>query len=658
MDVRSRWVSILAVVTVLGLGGCNDGGGGGGSSSTDDGGSGDGGGGPTGGSGAGSGSGSGSSSLDVEWLHPRPAGGDYAGMAQGGGTYVVAGSEGRYLRSTDGQAWNAATFAEPDELAGIAFLDGEFVAIGQNDTGASVIYTSDDGQDWTRTESYSTSFTDDPSGIARDGSQYLVAGYDGVSTHTDLADPDGWTLAVDADKWLRDVACKATTGECVAVGNLGSSHTIHYLDGNGTWSEVGPTPADPYKVGDLHAVTWTGSAWVAVGDNSTILSSTDGQNWTERENYDSSITTWGFNEAVTFRDVAVVGSSLFAVGHYTDGHPVEPAVVLKGGTDGSGWSVVANQADWGPAHGVYADASGTGWVVGLDGDLHSTDDGGSRWADATTLLTPNYLVHLALDDTGRLIASGATDTLQRAADGTLDWFAGAGLWQAELVWDGQRFVAFPGVGSKVGVSTDGGASWTESDTGSCYFSGDQEALYNGDDFVVSSGAGVCLGNPTDGWALHETGYSQSSGSEYLNGIAFDGTTYVVVGNSGHLATSPDGANWTVQTTPASSELYDVAWTGSQFVAVGSDDLVMTSPAGSAWTEVSGLPTTSYRHIAADPGGGILLSAGGTSCYTGDTTLTACEEVDLRLDKSINDIAWHDGAFYAAGEDGVLLKLTP
>ena len=75
--------------------------------------------------------------------------------------------------------------------------------------------------------------------------------------------------------------------------------------------------------------------------------------------------------------------------------------------------------------------------------------------------------------------------------------------------------------------------------------------------------------------------------------------WVAAGASGRLATSPDGATWTQQTS--SFGTYDigaVAHDGTQWVAAGASGKLATSPDGATWTpQTSSFGTTTIRAVA-------------------------------------------------------------
>lgn len=79
--------------------------------------------------------------------------------------------------------------------------------------------------------------------------------------------------------------------------------------------------------------------------------------------------------------------------------------------------------------------------------------------------------------------------------------------------------------------------------------------------------------------------------QWLPGITDGNSTFVAVGVSGTIITSPDGKKWTIQESGTSASLYDVTYGNSTFVAVGRAEsdvgyasVILTSPDGVTWTE--------------------------------------------------------------------------
>jgi hypothetical protein len=91
------------------------------------------------------------------------------------------------------------------------------------------------------------------------------------------------------------------------------------------------------------------------------------------------------------------------------------------------------------------------------------------------------------------------------------------------------------------------------------------------------------------------------------GIAYNGTTFVVVGSTldftnGAIASSPDGVNWTLRASPGAGTYYAVMWDGARFITVGQNyaltgGIEATSPDGITWTNVPSIPAGGWYNIA-------------------------------------------------------------
>jgi hypothetical protein len=60
-------------------------------------------------------------------------------------------------------------------------------------------------------------------------------------------------------------------------------------------------------------------------------------------------------------------------------------------------------------------------------------------------------------------------------------------------------------------------------------------------------------------------------------VAYGNGLFVAVGSRGAILTSPDGVNWTAQTSPTSDDLSAVTYGNGTFVAVGYSGTIVTSP---------------------------------------------------------------------------------
>ena len=116
--------------------------------------------------------------------------------------------------------------------------------------------------------------------------------------------------------------------------------------------------------------------------------------------------------------------------------------------------------------------------------------------------------------------------------------------------------------------------------------------------------------------------AQTSGTTNgLLGITWSGTQFVAVGDFGNILTSPDGVTWTAKVFFGANVWFeDITWSGTQFVVVGWEKsfygpVILTSPDGVTWTAQNsgatnwfhGITWSGKQFVAVGDGGTILTS---------------------------------------------------
>lgn len=207
-----------------------------------------------------------------------------------------------------------------------------------------------------------------------------------------------------------------------------------------------------------------------------------------------------------------------------------------------------------------------------------SEDGGATWSTAASPITGSF-------DDSRAV-----------------------LWLAD-----QRLYV---VGGEIGAfaTSPDGTTWTKRGIGSQDVNGLAYDTASQTMVAVAENGHIytSVGDPTDlgSWS------STTVGSAAWQDVAWSGAVFVAVGNSGAVATSPDGITWTTRTWVAGTDVLAVCWSAtlSTFVAVGKGGRVTTSPGGVTWTsQTSGTTEDLY---AVDAGGGEVVCAGGTFATTG------------------------------------------
>ena len=143
-----------------------------------------------------------------------------------------------------------------------------------------------------------------------------------------------------------------------------------------------------------------------------------------------------------------------------------------------------------------------------------------------------------------------------------------------------------------------------------------------------------------------------SGVKVPNDIASNGKNlYVVVGDTGGLMTSPDGATWTSRTSSfGSTNINAVAYGNDGYwVAVGLSGLVAYSTDGISWTQISTGISGSVTSVAW--GNNLWIIGNGTGAMRTATTPTGTWTSRTSTLGNISDIHYYKAqSIWVAGND--------
>jgi hypothetical protein len=161
-----------------------------------------------------------------------------------------------------------------------------------------------------------------------------------------------------------------------------------------------------------------------------------------------------------------------------------------------------------------------------------------------------------------------------------------------------------------------------------------------------------IADPLDNWHLRNP---LPQGND-LRGVTYGSGTFVAVGDSGTILTSPDGVTWTIATSGTNSDLSGVTYDNGIFVALGKNKghpttggTILTSPDGLTWTvRVSGTIGLS----AVTYGNGTFVTVG-----TGGTILTSPDGLTWTVrvsgtSVSLFGVTYGNGTFVAVGESAL------
>ena len=250
-------------------------------------------------------------------------------VAVGGGQRVnLTSGTGVVARSSDGVNWSASPDIVHNNLQGVGYGNGTFVAVG---AACEIVISGDDGASW-----------------------------------TPKASAGAFSCPSDG---LNDVAYG--NGVFVAVG--GGGLIVRSSDGGGSWTQVAPYAGN--TTNDLKAVTYGGGKFVAVGDGGVVITSSNGQTWSEETSNTSADlagVTYGGGKFVAVGDGGVVltssdGSS-WSVGSLGANAPDATAVTFGYDWDGVGLFVVTTRS----SNVIYtSDDAGASWSTQNTGSLNN-----------------------------------------------------------------------------------------------------------------------------------------------------------------------------------------------------------------------------------------------------------------------------------------------
>jgi hypothetical protein len=326
----------------------------------------------------------------------------------------------------------------------------------------------------TWTSSDATKVTIDNGGVATGaavGSATIIASSENIAGSTTLTVTPWTSFNSNTTNSLNSVALSnsyASSGtQFVAVGYNG---TILTSPDGVTWTQQASGTGN-----DLHGVTWGGTQFVSVGYNSTILTSPDGVIWTKQGS-----NCWS---GCDLHGVAWGGMQFVAVG--------SKGTILTS-PDGVTWT---------------SQASGTG------NDLHGVTSFGA---------------HVVVGGNGTILTSSDGVTWTPQASGTGNDLHG-------VTWSGTQFVA---VGSSGTILTFNGEIWTWTSQTSGIIEDLYDVVWSWTEFVAVGTNGTILTSPNGvAWTSHNSGSYNTLRSVAKSGTLPEATQLVAVGDGGTIFTA-------------------------------------------------------------------------------------------------------------------------
>lgn len=284
----------------------------------------------------------------------------------------------------------------------------------------------------------------------------------------------------------------------------------------------------------------------------------------------------------------------------------------------------------------FVDAS-RGWIVGDNGTVIATTDGGSTWTPSKKFTNDTIVhVHFTNEMTGWLLCerdiyargANASSYLRKTNDGGATWdkieFEGAGRERVtKLLFHGDgRATAF-GEGGVFYRLQDDGVSWKKIQTAIHFLLLD--GAFGDDRVGAIVGAGGTIVFTDDSGFTWERATLLGDTDTKFNAVYFAGTRGSwAVGTGGRIFHSTGGARlWRQQESATASNLNDVYFsTPSNGWAVGDNGTILrTKTGGASWYEVNSKTTHKLEKIFFTGSKGWAVGNGGTVLTYDESTST-------------------------------------
>ena len=526
---------------------------------------------------------------DWKWASPLPQGNAIADMVWSGTQFVGVGDYGTVITSPLGEVWTVQNSGTFENLRGIVWQDNQFIAVGNNNT----ILSSNNGIDWVA-QSTGDGTNRDLNDIIWGNDQFVAVGHSTSGYYDDASytSPDGvnWTSR-------RVYVMNTPSLNLVSIAWNGSMYmairpnfNVYTSPDAVTWTER-DKPYAGYNWGATGVAADT-NQFVVVGDG-YIQTTPDGVTWTTRYSK-------GTSPAEKLTSITWDGTKFLTVGTlYTDSTSLWQNTVGFTSFDGINWvrqvidpTPISSQ----PMPGVIFSAVSNGSqnvVAGTAGIIVTSPDAAtwtslySGFAEQLNAIVWNDNQFVAVGGnsstraslgTVRTSPNGTTWTTRVSRSADVDALVDI-IWTGSQLWTGSQFVAVTDSGV-IRASIDA-IDWRE--LGSCCAA---EAIASNGSLFVAVGSGISSSVDGSTWVNR---LAATSAQPFWD-VVWTGNMFVAVGgywNSGVIATSFNGIDWTTQDPPLAAELSALTWTGSQLVAVGKGQsdrgLILTSYDGTTWT---------------------------------------------------------------------------
>ncbi len=565
-----------------------------------------------------------------QWQSHDPLGNTLTDIHWDGTQAIAVGGGGAIMRSTDLDIWEACSSGTSNHLYKVEKFNETYIASGERGT----ILTSTDGLGW------QTMQHDALEGVF--GRLFAIASND--------------TIAV-------------VTGEYGAM----------FTSANGSdWEFHGALLN--YKSNSIKDIVWADTIFHAVGLNRYTYSSYDGTTWTKGAydkgyrnqdaiTYDGAnfVTAgFGFSTYKSADGVTMDTSNAGRNGKLNDIHFADGQYVAAGSNTGSTGCLLrsTDRTLWdtikveGSQQFTSITHTGTEWLIGSAfGQIYRSSD----LETFTALHDVPPITNNAINYNGDHFLIAADDGQVLRSENGLNWDTTSVTGYDNMLnahWSGEAWIV-AGKGGKVFTSADGKA-WTKqypgaraainkivnTETGILAFCdatfGDRAKIYraskSGENWELVhsfdsnneliSGAtdgavtlGICgwgdlwyhAGTPESAWVKSESAVIIDN----VNDALYYMDQFYLVGDSGMVYRSGDGAQWEAFTTPTTHDLDGIKNINGTLYAFGDNGTLLSSADGATWVEELSVKGLLVTDLATNGKGWLAVSYGGAIVQSGE-----------------------------------------
>lgn len=514
----------------------------------------------------------------------------------------ISGARGTIAYGTSPTNLVLQSLQTEDWLEGITASADRIVAVGDN----GAIYTSTNGRDWERNESYSTWLR----GIAHGLNHFVAVGEDGLI----ITSQDGlaWTersstttLHLNRVEYIQDRFW--VTGDSGVV--LTNAPDLSFL------------PVVNAITNHLYAVAGNGTEVIVAGDQAVWRYDLTSFLWSPQSDATNEVLApeWPYYSALWNGTNFLLGGRS---GMFVESSPSQSSAQLV-------WTNIAQPTRswlWGVARapGFYAAVGDKGTVV--------TSDTGGEWV--------REVVPASTLDKVLLGVGGNTNVI--AALGTM----GTIIHSPYIVTNVVRTNEVSGEITTNEVPLMG-VLWFESTTPT---TNDLQGIGANENLLVAAGAMGTILTSQNGsnWVS-----SPSPVNTYLSSVAAWPEGFVIAGDFGTILSSPDGIAWQKQNSGVTNWVYNVRYLNGKLVAVGEAGLILTSTNAVDWERQSASTDLWLNDVTYILGQYYIAANGGYLFRSPDTI--SWRGITLPTSRSIYGIAAGEGQVVAVGLEGAILR---